>query len=46
MMKADLIEAVKEEWDKIDIDKINRLIMTMPDRLAAVKKAKGGPSGY
>jgi hypothetical protein len=44
--EADLIEAVKEEWDKLDINKINRLIMTMPEQLAEVRKAKGGPSSY
>jgi hypothetical protein len=37
---------VKEEWEKIDIEKINRLIMTMLDRFAEVRKAKGGSSGY
>lgn len=44
--EADLIEVVKEEWEKLDIEKINRLIMTMPERLAEVRKVKGGPSGY
>jgi hypothetical protein len=44
--EADLIEAVKEEWEKLDIEKINSVIMTMPERLAEVRKAKDGPSGY
>jgi len=46
MTEADLIAAVKEEWEKIDIRKINGLILSMLERLAEVKKAKGGPSGY
>jgi transposase len=44
--EADLIKAVKEEWEKLDIDKINKLILTMPERLAEVRRAKGGPSRY
>jgi hypothetical protein len=31
MIEVDLIEAVKEKWEKIDIEKINQIIMTMPD---------------
>ena len=46
MTKADLIAAVKEEWEKIDIRKINSLILSMPEQLAEVKKAKSGPSSY
>ena len=44
--EADLIEAVKVEWEKLDIEKINRVIMTIPERPAEVRKAKDGPSGY
>jgi hypothetical protein len=44
--EADLIAAVMEEWDRLDTEKINRLIMSMPNRLAEVRKVKGGSSGY
>ena len=44
--RNELIEVLKEEWDKLDINVINRLCDSMPRRLAAVRAAKGGASGY
>jgi len=44
--KTELIEVLKEEWEKLDINVINRLCDSMPRRLAAVRAAKGGASGY
>jgi hypothetical protein len=46
MTEVDLIEAIKEECDKIDIEKINKLTVTMSDQLTTVRKAKGGLSDY
>ena len=31
-----------EEWEQLDMDKINKILLTMPEGLAAVKKANGG----
>jgi len=42
----DLIVALQEEWEKLDIEKVNRLIESMPRRLEAVIKAKGGATTY
>ena len=41
-----LIEALLEEWKKLDIDVINTLIDSMPRRLQAVIDAKGGSTKY
>ena len=38
----ELGKAIVEEWEKIPIDHINKLILDMPRRLAAVKEAHGG----
>ena len=37
----ELWEALSEEWDKIDQSTLDRLIDSMPDRVAAVVKAEG-----
>jgi hypothetical protein len=41
-----LIEALLEEWEKLDIEVINNLIDSMPRRCAAVIAAKGGVTKY
>jgi transposase len=44
--EAQLAEAMVEEWERLDMDKINKILLTMPDRLAAVKKADGAAIPY
>jgi len=44
--QEELIIAAKEKWTKLDLDKVNILIDSMPRRIAAVREANGGPSGY
>lgn len=44
--KDDLKTAVTNAWGKIDAQKIKNLVESMPRRLAAVIKAKGGPTKY
>jgi len=46
LQKNDLIRAVQEEWVKLDIKEVNRLIESMPRRLQAVIDAKGGSTKY
>jgi transposase len=46
MRKEDLIEALKEEWEKLDIKKVNALIDSMPRRMKAVINAEGGTTHY
>jgi hypothetical protein len=46
LRKEDLIAAIKEEWENMDIKVINRLIMSMRRRLKAVIKAEGGCTKY
>jgi len=41
-----LIEALLEEWGKLDVEIVNDLIDSMPRRLQAVIDAKGGPTKY
>ncbi|KAJ4447392.1 hypothetical protein ANN_09398 [Periplaneta americana] len=43
---GDLRGALQEEWDNIDQIDIITLIKTMPERMAAVIKARGGHTGY
>ena len=38
--------ALMEEWENLDIEVINDLILTMPDRLQAVIAAEGGNTKY
>lgn len=42
----ELQQVVLEEWEKIDIQTINNLIDSMPNRVQALLKAKGGPTKY
>lgn len=44
--RKELIQALEEEWKKLDMDIVNRLIDSMPRRLQAVIDAKGGPTHY
>ena len=44
--KEALIEALQEEWVKLDIKIVNDLIDSMPQRLQAVIDAKGGATKY
>ena len=46
MRKQDLMAALNEEWKLIPMNKINALINSMPRRLQAVIKAKGGTTHY
>jgi transposase len=39
-------EALQEEWQKIDVEFINKLISSMPNRAEAVYMAKGGSTKY
>jgi hypothetical protein len=43
--KQALIEALQEEWEKLDIEMVNYYCDCMP-RLQAVIKAKGGSTKY
>jgi transposase len=43
---ADLIDALKEEWNKIDINILNKLVESMPRRVKAVLESKGNPTPY
>ena len=42
----ELKQAILEEWEKIDIQTINKLIDSMPNCIQALLKAKGGPTKY
>ena len=42
MKKSELIEALKEEWARLDMNMIKGLIQSMPRRLQAVIDANGG----
>ena len=42
----ELWEVISDEWRKIDIDFINQVIESMPERVGALLKAKGGPTKY
>jgi transposase len=44
--REELIEAALEEWENLDMELVNNLIDSMPRRMQAVIKAKGGPTGY
>ncbi|TFY81292.1 hypothetical protein EWM64_g2724 [Hericium alpestre] len=37
---------LKEEWEKLDIKVIQKLYASLPDRVKALKEAKGGPTRY
>ena len=40
------MQALVEEWERLDMNKINKILLTMPERLTAVKKANGGAIPY
>ncbi|KAI7815751.1 hypothetical protein BC939DRAFT_384181, partial [Gamsiella multidivaricata] len=42
----DLWQAVLEEWEKVPEDFVRKLYESMPDRVQAVLKAKGGHRRY
>jgi hypothetical protein len=42
----DLWERVQEEWEGISQETVKNLIDSMPCRIKAVIKAKGGPTKY
>ena len=42
----ELWERVEKEWEAIDKDVVLKLIDSMPSRVEAVRKAKGGPTKY
>jgi hypothetical protein len=44
--KETLIKALQEEWEKVDIEMVNKLCLSMPRRLQAVIDAKGGSTKY
>jgi len=46
MKKLELIEALKEEWVRLDMNKINGLIRSLPKRMQAVIDADGGSTSH
>ena len=42
----ELWDRVEEEWDKIGVDVCQKLIESMPERIEALLKAKGGYTDY
>ncbi|CAB4382790.1 unnamed protein product [Rhizophagus irregularis] len=44
--KQELISVVQEEWRKISIETLTHLILSLPSRIEAVIKAKGGHTKY
>lgn len=43
---SQLASALKEEWQRISQTELTNLINSMPRRISAVLKAKGGPTKY
>jgi hypothetical protein len=41
-----LDQALVGKWEKLDMNKINKPLLTMPERLEAVQKAHGGAIPY
>lgn len=46
MTVPDLTKALSKVWDELDVNILNRLVESMPNRLAAVIEAKGGNTKY
>ena len=44
--KQDLITAIQEEWNNNSLEMLQNLIMSLPHRIEAVIKAKGGNTKY
>ena len=43
---AELWERVQDEWNKIPVETVQNLIDSMPKRINAVLKARGGYTKY
>jgi DDE superfamily endonuclease len=43
---TELRRAIEEEWNKITLEKINKTISIMPDRVTAVRERNGLPIPY
>jgi transposase len=46
MTVPSLKEAINRAWSEFDVNILNRLVESMPDRIAAVMEAKGGNTKY
>ena len=46
MTVPDLTKALKKAWNELDMNVINNLVESMPDRLTAVIKVKGKNTKY
>ena len=46
MSVAELDKKIKECWNSFELEKEQKLIDSMPDRIKAVIKSKGGPTKY
>ena len=46
MTLQSLKDTIKKAWDEYDLDIMNRLVESMPDRIAAVIKAYGRNTKY
>jgi hypothetical protein len=44
--EEELDQALVGKWEKLDMNKINKPLLTMPERLEAVQKAHGGAIPY
>jgi len=44
--KEELVSAIQEEWSRISIDVLQRLVLSLPHHTNAIIKAKGGPTKY
>ncbi len=40
---TELRRAIEEEWDKITLDEINKVISTMSERVTAIRERDGVP---
>ena len=43
---AELVEAIREEWDALEPDDYVEFILSMPERVQAVLAANGGQTKY
>ena len=44
--KTELVELAMKQWDLIEPSVVQNLVQSMPNRIAAVIRAKGGPTKY
>ncbi len=42
----DLCEAIITAWETIELQRLQNLIVSMPDRCMKVLEKRGGPTGY